>query len=110
MSQIDSPRQAVARSPAEWAALWKAHAGADPAPPVDLTKTTVIAVFLGERSTAGFAVEITGVRRDGASLVVTWSERTPSAGQMTAQIITSPAHLATIPAFAGEIRFEKAAK
>jgi hypothetical protein len=26
---------------------------------------------------------------------------------VTAQVITSPAHLATIPKFAGEIRFEK---
>jgi hypothetical protein len=29
---------------------------------------------------------------------------------MAAQVLTSPAHLASIPRFDGEIRFEKAAK
>lgn len=106
-SQIASSRQAVARTPAEWAALWKEHAGNAPAPKVDLSKATVVAVFLGERMSAGYAAEITSVRADGSALVVLWRERKPGADQMTAQIITSPAHLASIPAFAGEIRFEK---
>ena len=109
-SFINSPRQAVARTPGEWAALWKEHAGPAPAPKVDLGKSTVIAVFLGERMSAGYAAEITGTRRDGAALVVLWAERKPAADQMTAQVITSPAHIASIPAFAGEIRFEKVEK
>lgn len=109
-SLIDSSRQAVARTPAEWAALWKEHAGSAPAPKLDLSKATVVAVFLGERMSAGYAAEITSVRADGSALVVVWRERKPGAGQMTAQIITSPAHLVSIPAFAGEIRFEKADK
>lgn len=110
MSQIGSARQAVARTPAEWTALWKEHAGSAAAPTVDLSKVTVVAVFLGERMTAGYAVEITGTRMDGATLVVLWNERKPAPDQMTAQIITSPAHIASIPAFAGEIRFEKVEK
>jgi hypothetical protein len=109
-SFINSPRQAVARTPAEWTALWKAHAGPAPAPKVDLGKSTVVAVFLGERMSAGYGVEITGTRRDGAALVVSWAERKPAPDQMTAQVITSPAHIASIPAFAGEIRFEKVEK
>jgi hypothetical protein len=109
-SFINSPRQAVARTAAEWAALWKEHAGPAPAPKVDLGKSTVVAVFLGERMTAGYSAEITGTRRDGAALVVLWAERKPAADQMTAQVITSPAHIASIPAFAGEIRFEKVGK
>jgi len=109
-SFIDKPRQAVARTPAEWAALWKEHAGPAPAPKVDLSKATVVAVFLGDRMTAGYAVNIIGTRRDGAALVVQWAERMPAADRMTAQVITSPAHIASIPAFAGEIRFEKVEK
>lgn len=110
MSHIVSTRQAVARTPAEWAALWKEHAGSTPAPQVDLSKATVVAVFLGERMTAGYAVEITGTRMDGSTLVVRWSERKPASDQMTAQVLTSPAHVAWIPAFAGEVRFEKVDK
>ena len=109
-SFITSTKQMVARTPAEWAALWKAHAGPAPAPAVDLAKSTVIAVFLGERMTGGYMVEITGTRRDGGALVVSWAERKPAGDQMTAQVITSPAHIASIPAFAGEIRFEKVLK
>lgn len=110
MSHIDVPRQAVVRTQAEWTDLWKAHAGTAPPPKVDFAKATVVAVFLGERMTAGYAVEIVRARMDGATLVVSWSERKPGGDQMTAQIVTSPAHIVSIPAFPGEIRFEKADK
>jgi hypothetical protein len=107
MSQVDSPRQVVARTPAEWTTLWREHAGATAAPPVDFGSRTVVAVFLGTRSSAGYFVEITGTRHDKSALVVEWRERRPERGQVSAQVITSPAHIATIPKFAGEIRFEK---
>ena len=110
MSNIDQPRQAVARTPAEWAALWTQHAGDKPAPRVDLTASTVVAVFLGSRMSAGYAVEITGARREGDALIVQWAERSPGRGDITAQVITSPAQIVAIPKFAGEIRFKKVDK
>jgi hypothetical protein len=110
MSLVDSTRQAVVRTPDEWAAVWKEHSGARPAPNVDFGKVTVVAVFLGNRPTAGYAVAITGTRRDGPALVVQWMETKPPADQMLAQVITSPAHIASIAKFPGEIRFEKVAK
>jgi VWFA-related protein len=110
MSNIDQPRQAVARTPAEWAALWRQHAGDQPAPKVDLGSSTVVAVFLGSRMSAGYAVEIVGARREGNALIVQWAERSPDRGDITAQVITSPAQIVAIPKFAGEIRFEKVDK
>lgn len=110
MSQIDSPRQAVARTEAEWTALWKQHAGDSVPPAVDFGARTVVAVFLGSRSSAGYSVEITGTRQQGGALIVEWRERRPDPGDVTAQVMTAPAHLASIPRFAGEIRFEKAGK
>lgn len=107
MSQIESPRQAVARTPEEWTKLWREHTGETAVPKVDFGARTVVAVFLGTRSTAGYLAEITGTRRQGGALVVQWRERRPERGQVSAQVITSPAHIATIPNFAGEIRFEK---
>jgi hypothetical protein len=107
MSQVDSPKQVVARTPAEWTALWREHAGAKAVPQVDFGSRTVVAVFLGTRSSAGYFVEITGTRNDKGALVVEWRERRPERDQVSAQVITSPAHIATIPKFAGEIRFEK---
>lgn len=108
MSQVESPKQAVARTPAEWTALWRLHAGDTALPRVDFGSRTVVAVFLGTRASAGYAVEITGTRQDKGALIVQWRERRPEPGTVTAQVITSPAHIATIPKFAGEIRFEKA--
>ena len=108
MSGIDEPRQSVVRSAAEWTTLWRAHAGDQPAPKVDFATRTVLAVFLGTRTSAGYAVEIAGTRAEGSGLVVQWSERQPERGMVSAQIITSPSHIVTVPKVAGAIRFEKA--
>lgn len=107
MSMVDEPKQAVARTAAEWAALWRQHAGEQPLPKVDLATRTVVAVFLGSRSSAGFSVEVTGVRQAGGVLIVEWQERRPERGQVSAQVLTSPGIIATVPKFAGEIKFEK---
>ena len=107
MSMVDEPKQAVARSTAEWAALWHQHAGDKPLPAVDFGSRTVVAVFLGTRSSAGFAADITGVREADGLLVVEWQERRPGSTDVSAQVLTSPAVIASVPKFAGEIRFEK---
>lgn len=107
MSGVEEARQAVAKTQAEWTALWRAHNGAAPAPAVDFSKRTVAAVFLGTRPSAGYSVEITGTKMDGKTLVVEWREFPPKPGNLSAQVLTSPAHIATIPKFDGEIRFLK---
>ena len=110
MSGVDLPRQAVARSDNEWSALWQQHAGAKPLPKVDFTRRAVVAVFLGSRPSAGYSVEVSGTRREGKTLIVEWREVRPSADSLLAQVITSPAHFASIPRFDGDIKFEKAGK
>lgn len=108
MSQVDAPRQAVARDAAEWAALWRQHAGESAPPPqVDFNTRTVVAVFLGSRPSAGFAVEITAMQHRDGALIVQWHERRPSRDDITAQVLTSPAIIASVPKFAGPIRFEQ---
>ena len=56
MSGIDTPQQTVARTAAEFEALWKKHAPGQTVPTVDFTKQMVLAVFLGTRPTGGFSV------------------------------------------------------
>lgn len=106
-SGVEDPKEAVARSAVEWATLWRQHAGAKALPPVDFASRTVVAVFLGTRSSAGYSAEITGTRQSGSKLIVEWQERTPGRDDVAAQILTSPAVIASIPKFAGEIVFEK---
>jgi hypothetical protein len=106
MSAASDPRQVVARTDAEWDALWKAHGAQQAKPRVDLKTRMVVAVFLGSRPTAGYGVEITGARVDGNVLVVLYLERMPPPGAITAQVMTSPFHIAAVPRHEGSVRFE----
>lgn len=110
MSQIDAPRQVSVNTVADFAALWRQHAGDAKPPAVDFNARTVVAVFLGTRMTAGYAVEILRTRDEKGALIVEWQERRPSRDMMTAQVVTSPAVIASIPKFAGTVTFEKVEK
>lgn len=106
-SAIDEAQQVVARTEAEWDALWAEHAGREPRPEVDFSTDMVAAVFLGTRPTAGFGAEILGARTDGDTLVIEWVERRPARGELVGQILTSPFHIVTLPRHAGPVRFQK---
>jgi len=67
----------------------------------------VVGVFLGSRPTAGYSVEIVATRPDGDGLVVQYREGRPAQGMMTAQVLTSPFHLAVVARCSGTVRFEK---
>lgn len=110
MSQVEEPKQAVARSAAEFAALWKQHNATAPIPRVDFGSRMVVGLFLGTRSSAGYGVEIVRTRQAGGKLIVEWQERKPARDEVAAQVITSPAILASIPKFAGEVTFEQVEK
>ncbi len=106
-SNVDNAKQAVVRTDAEWAALWKTHEYDRPAPKVDFGKEMIVAVFMGSRPTAGFSAEIVSVAERDGGLVVSYREAMPSAGAITAQILTSPYHIAAVPKHAGDVRFLK---
>jgi hypothetical protein len=107
MSSIDRAEQAVARTPDEWQALWRRHAPGRPAPTLDFNRDMVVAVFLGSRPSGGYAAEITSTAIENGVLVVRWRESAPAPGQMAAQVVTAPSHIATVPRHAGQVRFEK---
>jgi len=106
-SGVEQPRQAIVRTAAEWKALCTEHAPDHPCAPVDFARTTVVGVFLGTRPSAGFAVEITGVTRDGDALLVTYHERRPGPDELAAQMITEPFHLVSVERFSGPIQFRR---
>jgi hypothetical protein len=108
-SAIGAPRLATARTAAEWETLWRLHGGERTRPAVDFSKELVVAVFLGSRPTAGFAVEIIGLREDGPALVVQYRETRPPAGAILAQVLTMPYHIAAVPVRGDltDVKFEK---
>ncbi len=106
-SQIENPRQAVARTQAEWEALWRAHGAEGKPPAVDLTRAMVIGVFLGTRPTAGYAVEIIRIEKREKELVVTWRERSPGPRDIVVQVLTAPFVLVRTELDERPVRFER---
>ena len=106
-SGITEPKQAIVRTAAEWNTLWKSHAGSQMPPTIDFTKEMVVAVFLGERPTGGFRVQILDTRRDGNALIVRYSERRPGPDSIVTQALTSPFHIVRVQRHEGPVRFER---
>ena len=105
-SEIADARQVVVRSAEEWQTLWRGHT-TSAAPRVDFSKSIVIGVFLGTRPSAGYAVQITAVRPATDAIVVEYRERQPAAGSMTAQMLSSPFQLISIPRDNRKIEFRE---
>ena len=105
MSGQQLAKQVTIRTPSEWKALWNDHAPTEKLPTVDFAKNMVVGVFLGTKPSAGHDVEITAVRHQGKDLVVEYVQKQPAAGTMTAQILTEPYHLVSVPNHDGPVRF-----
>ncbi|MFZ5824842.1 MAG: protease complex subunit PrcB family protein [Bacillota bacterium] len=59
--------------PEAWEAHWRSHAAVNPEParpPVDFSTESVLAIYLGEKSTTGHAVEVTRIARGDDRLKV----------------------------------------
>jgi hypothetical protein len=106
-SNVDDARQAVARTAAEWDTLWRQHSPDRMQPRVDFSKEIVVGVFLGSRPSAGFGIAIVGAEAEQGGLTVRFRETRPAPGGMTAQVITSPYHLAAVPRQSGTVKFER---
>ena len=109
-SQIETPRTAVVKTAAEWAMLWKEHAGETKLQPaaVDFPKSMVLAVFSGTKPTAAHAVEITQVDVKDGTMIVTYREQPPPADAMVAQVLTMPFHIVRTDAHPGKVVFQRA--
>jgi len=106
-SNMDDAKQAVARTAAEYTALWTQHSPDRPRPAVDFSKDMIVGVFLGSRPTAGWVLEIVSAAPDGDAFVVRYRELAPPSGGVTAQVLTSYYHLVAVPKTAATVRFEK---
>jgi hypothetical protein len=104
-SQTSAAHEAVVRTEREWGDLWESKVGRGERPDVDFSTRMLAAVFLGTRSTAGYAVEITRTYEREGTLVVEYVERQPPPGMMVAQVITSPFHVVSLPRHEGPVEF-----
>lgn len=84
--------------------LWRQH-GSSARPTIDFAESAVLALFLGERTTGGYAVIVERVTRRGAILEVDVTVYEPGRGCMTTQALTQPFQFVEVPAGATEARF-----
>jgi PrcB C-terminal len=106
-SNVDSARQVVIRTEADWTKLWQQHSPDRQRPTVDFAKDMIVGVFMGSRSSAGYNISIVSTFAKDGNVLVRYQESTPRPGTMTAQVLTFPYHLVAIPKAAGEVKFEK---
>ncbi len=96
-SGIESARQVVATTPAQFDALWREHSQR-PRPAVDFSTESVVGIFLGTRNTAGYSVDVVSVERSASGTVVRCRETAPSADAIAAQLLTFPYVIIAVPA------------
>lgn len=109
-SGIREPLEIVIRTQEDWALFWQRHtsgqAPALPLPRVDFGREMVVGVFLGEKSTGGYQVEITGAHPSESGLQVSYQVKSPPQGAIVAQVITQPHHLIRLPRYNDPVTFK----
>ncbi|EYB67610.1 hypothetical protein DEIPH_ctg033orf0011 [Deinococcus phoenicis] len=65
---------------------------------------TVVGVFLGQRATGGYSVQVTGASTQGGVLTLTVALGAPGPGSITTQALTSPWTLVQVPGTYREVR------
>lgn len=112
-SAIGNARTVVVEDAASWDALWREHKQnrfpVPPAPAVNFFQQTVIGVFLGDRLTGCYSVEIRRVYAQNETVLVEYKEHEPPEGAMCTQALTAPSQLVAIPRTSRQVRFVKVA-
>lgn len=91
-SRIATLRTVAVSDAASWEKVWKEHSADAPVPAVDFSKESVVAVFLGEKTTAGVKVEIVVQQDpiDSGRLNVFYKEVSPKTKGFAASVICRP--------------------
>lgn len=100
-SSIEDKRHVVLRNDAEYQKLWgEFYKDLDQMPRipvVDFKKNTVLAVFMGTKSTGGFDIKIDQVTSTGNKIQVDVIEISPGVNCMTTDATTRPYDFVKIP-------------
>ena len=75
-------------------------------PKIDFEKEMVIAVFMGERSSGGYSIEIIKIIRTEKEIVVEVEEKEPPSESLRTMALTQPYHIVVIKKSPLPIRFQ----
>lgn len=95
--EIESSMRAATTE--EWQTMWDL-VGLRPPRALAVGREVAAGIFLGERPTGGYGIEIIGLRTQPASSAVIWRERMPPEGAIVTQVTTRPWQIAVFPAAA----------
>jgi PrcB C-terminal len=104
-SGIEDRKEVVVRTPAEWKKLWAEHAPDQTMPSVDFSKSMVVGVFLGSRTSGGYRATIVSIDSQGTDLLVTWREDRPGRDEIVTQVLTFPFHIVRLAQTPGNVKF-----
>ena len=87
------------RSLTEFAELWTIHSQTSPAamPKINFKRQMVIAVFMGEQHTGGYAIRIENIIESGETLQVEVALSKPRPGSRRVMMITQPNMIVVLP-------------
>lgn len=96
-SGILQKEQAVIKTQQEWQALWdRVHSLEEPKPVlpvIDFENEMAVAVFMGQRNTGGYSVEIMEITEEYSGLKVYYKESLSLPGGIVTQALTAPYHI-----------------
>ena len=105
MSAADCEGLVVCRDEDSFQELWQRHTSRDlpapAAPEVDFEHHFVVALFAGDRNSAGYGVEIQRISPSEDGVIVFAAESTPKEGMAQATVMTSPFEMVVVPQFDG---------
>lgn len=108
-SGYTEPAKLVIQNEDEWKKVWPQVSSPQlpkPAlPEVNLETEIVIAVFMGERQTGGYGIEIRRVVKHKEEIVVHVEEQHPQPDSLVTMALTQPYHIVVIPKFHLPVRF-----
>ena len=100
----------VIKTEDRWKEVWrKVHLLRLPKPAVpkiDFQKEMVIAVFMGERKSGGYKIEIKKIVKTEKDIVVEVEEKEPSPESFQSMALTQPYHIVVVKSFPLPVRFQ----
>ncbi|MFV1951057.1 MAG: protease complex subunit PrcB family protein [Nitrospinota bacterium] len=109
-SAYTEPLKLVIKTEEQWKEVWtKVHALQFPEPElpkIDFEKDMIIAVFMGERRSGGFSIEIKNIVKTDKEVVVEVEERRPDPGSIVTMALTRPYHMLVVKTSSLPLRFQ----
>ena len=114
-SNIKQASRQVIRDQQQWIKWWQQHNKVQmhidgktvpkPPPEVDFEQEMVLVATLGQRSTGGYSIRFTEIRREGDVVTATLQISSPGPDDLVTQALTSPFAVIAIPQHAGRVKF-----